>query len=112
MEILEEILRRDLSSYIDSEKLDEIVDLILADLENYINDVIESEYTSRCEIANEDSIDHIEDLEDSILGLEKTIIELEEEVEECYERLPIDNLEDEMKLKWIRENWNKIDPFK
>jgi hypothetical protein len=112
MEILEEILRRDLSSYMDSEKLDEVIDLIIPNIETHMNDMIELEYTSRCEIANEDSIDHIEDLKDSIVGLEKTIIELEEEVEECYDRLPIDTLEDEMKLKWIRENWHKIDAYK
>jgi hypothetical protein len=112
MESIEEILRRDLSYYCEPDQIDEIVDLLLSNLESYIGDFIERELHQRCEIVSEDSSDHIEDLEDSIVGLEKTIIELEEEVEECYERLPIDSLEDEMKLKWIKENWHKIDPFK
>jgi hypothetical protein len=111
MEILEEILRRNLSDCYDSDCVDKIVDLLLNDLEAYIDYKVSENVSFKEDEINDNLSYQMEDLEDEIIQLERVISDLEEEQEEIKGyMINIETLEDEMKLRWVRDNWTKIDP--
>jgi hypothetical protein len=67
------------------------------ELYDVIDDMVEDSYHNRCI-----------DLEDEVDTLNQQIQELESELESKDKFFEPESLQDEIKIQWIKDNWDKI----